>query len=149
MRGAQFDLRALDLDRVRVRALADAARAEGFAHVDRLLDGWASRANRFGGAGERLLGLFDRTELIGVGGLNRDPYLDDPQIGRIRHVYILPDRRRRGAGKELVGALVEGGAGAFRIIRVRAAKGDAPRFYEAIGFSRIAAADASHAIAPG
>ena len=32
--------------------------------------------------------------LVGVCGLNVDPYLDDPSVGRVRHLYVLVAARR-------------------------------------------------------
>ncbi|MFZ5617468.1 MAG: hypothetical protein ACOZAA_09145 [Pseudomonadota bacterium] len=58
----------------------------------------------------------------------------------------MPRRRRADVGHRLVGELVKRACGYFDVVRVRAAKGDAPLFYEAIGFQRLDAPDASHFI---
>lgn len=41
-------------------------------------------------------------KIVGVGGVNIDPYTSDINIGRIRHVYVLPAYRQKGVGKELL-----------------------------------------------
>lgn len=137
--------KSIDLDLVDISALADAGRMEGFRHVDRLVSGWRSSSNRFDKPGELRLGAFDGGHIVSVGGLNRDPYLHDDLVGRIRHPYVLPAFRRRGVAKTLVGALISHARESFQRVRVRAAKGDTPRFYRAIGFEQDEAAEATHA----
>lgn len=70
--------------------------AEGFDHVRRLIAHWEDGSNRFERLGEKLFGAFHEDALIGVGGLNIDPYAGDPAIGRVRHLYVLPNHRRHG-----------------------------------------------------
>ena len=38
--------------------------------------------------------------MVGIGGLNIDPYLALPDVGRVRHLYVLRKCRGRGAGKK-------------------------------------------------
>ena len=40
--------------------------------------------------------------LIGIAGLNRDPYLSDKNIGRVRHLYISKAFRRNGYARLLM-----------------------------------------------
>lgn len=124
--------------------LANEARREGFTHIDRLIENWRSGANRFDRPGETLLAAWSTSNIIAVGGLNIDPYLNDPGIGRVRHLYVLPEQRRTGVGRLLVGELLKCARGCFDIVRVRAAKGDAPFFYDAVGFERVEEPNASH-----
>ena len=44
--------------------------------------------------------------LIGVGGLNEDPYTKDNKIGRLRRFYISRDYRRLGLGNLLLNQLL-------------------------------------------
>lgn len=88
--------------------LATQARAEGYRFVDRLVAEWRSGANRFAAPGECLLGVVDGEDLLAIGGLNIDPYMDDGDTGRLRHVYVRIDRRNQGLGRLLVGALIAG-----------------------------------------
>jgi hypothetical protein len=61
-------------------ALAAEARGQERDFVDRLEREWRDASNRFAGAGEILLGAFDGDRLVGVGGLNQDPYIAAPRI---------------------------------------------------------------------
>jgi GNAT superfamily N-acetyltransferase len=138
------DIERIDLNDARLEGLANAARAEGFSHINRLIENWKNGSNRFDRHGEALFGAFDRRDIIAVGGLNRDPYLDDPRIGRVRRLYVLPSHRRAGVGRALVREIIDHARGAFKIVRVRAATGDAPLFYDSIGFNRAEGPEVSH-----
>jgi len=129
-----------------VERLARAAEDEGMDFVRRLIDDWNGGTNRFDRPGEVLLGVTSVPRLVGVGGLNRDPYVDDPSVGRIRHVYIEPGSRGRGVGRELVGALVDRARGHFARVRLRASPLGSPDFYLAIGFSPATEGDATHTL---
>jgi hypothetical protein len=58
------------------------AAAEGWSHIERLVDDWNSRTMRFGRDGEVLLAAFVDDMLIGVGGLTNDPHV--PNALRMR-----------------------------------------------------------------
>jgi GNAT superfamily N-acetyltransferase len=125
------------------------ARAEGYDFIDTLIDDWTSGANRFDGPGEVLLGCFDGDELVAVGGLNRDPFVEDPGVGRVRRVYVRSAWRNQGVGAALVSALVEHARAGFRVVRLRAENSGAARLYERLGFVAIAADNATHVLLVG
>ncbi|MFZ0012996.1 MAG: GNAT family N-acetyltransferase [Acidimicrobiia bacterium] len=129
-----------------VERLARVAEGEEMDFVRRLIDDWGDGSNRFDQPDEVLLGVISPSRLVGVGGLNRDPYLDDPSVGRIRHVYIEPGYRGRGVGRELVGALVDRARGHFARVRLRVSPLGSPDFYLAIGFSPTTESDATHTL---
>lgn len=110
------------------------SRAEGHDLVERLVDDWEDGSNRFDRPGEVALEARLGSRLVGVGGLNRDPYLDDPTVGRIRHVYVSPDARGLGVGRVLVMSLVEHARGHFSRVRLRAGPAEASGFYLRLGF---------------
>ena len=122
------------------------ALVEGYDFVDTLVDEWVSGENHFDRRGETLLGCFDDSaqELIGVGGLNIDPFAGDDGLGRIRKVYIRPRWRNQGIGKALVAALVEEARKSFQNVRLRAENSNAARLYERLGFVSIIDPDATH-----
>lgn len=123
-------------------ALQAAARAEGFAFLDRLATEWTSGANRFHRPGECLLAATNGPALAGIGGLNQDPYASNPVIGRLRHLYVLPEARRAGIATALVQALLA--RSPFQIIRLRTATPDAARLYLALGFTPVDDPQATH-----
>lgn len=117
---------------------------EGYDFLDRLVEDWMSGENRFDGPGEIFCGVFDDGILVGVGGLNRDPFVADPGVGRIRRVYVRQAWRNRGVGEALVRWLLAEARKSFGSVRLRAENAGAARLYERIGFARIEDANATH-----
>jgi GNAT superfamily N-acetyltransferase len=115
-------------------ALVAESEEVGLRFVRRLLDEWASGANRFAQPGEALFAARVGGRLVGVCGLNIDPYADDARIGRVRHLYVLSAFRRRGVGRHLVAQVIETARGRFDRLRLRTENAGAARFYEALGF---------------
>jgi GNAT superfamily N-acetyltransferase len=130
-----------------IQPLLDASRSEGLRLVERLADEYASGANRFDRPGELLLGAYAAGQLVGVGGVNRDPYARDACVARMRHLYVLPAWRRRSVGRQLVAALIAAAAPHFAVLRLRTTNPAADRFYQSIGFLVAEGdADATHAL---
>jgi ribosomal protein S18 acetylase RimI-like enzyme len=75
-------------------------------------------------------------DVVGVCGLNVDPYVDDPTIGRVRHLYVLVRRRRSGIGEQLVADVIEAARGRFERLHLRTTNLTAARLYERLGFRR-------------
>ena len=120
------------------------ARAEGFNFLDTLVNDWASGVNCFDAPGEVLCGHFDQGMLVAVGGLNIDPFAGDPEIGRIRRVYVRSAWRNRGVGRALVMHLVEYARRNFKWVRLRAENDGAARLYERLGFVPTESPEATH-----
>jgi len=124
--------------------LVDESEVEGFAFMRRLLEDWASGQNRFDGPGEALYEAREPApsrRLVGICGLNRDPFAGDPSVGRLRHLFVTPGRRRAGVGRRLVQHVVAHATGGpFAVIRLRTDTAVADSFYLAMGFERAAAA---------
>ena len=87
--------------------LRSEAFTEGFDFIETLIEEWSSGENRFDAPGEILCGYLDQGQVVAVGGLNRDPFVELREIGRIRRVYVRPGWRHHGVGRTLVTALVE------------------------------------------
>lgn len=121
--------------------LIRASEREGFRFLARLRREYEDGSTRFDRAGEVLLGVESGPELIAVGGLTADPYAAEPRVGRLRHLYVSPAHRRRGAGRLLVAALVEAARPHFDTLTLRTDTEAAARFYEALGFAPAAGAE--------
>ena len=117
--------------------VVSASEAEGFSLVSRLANDWASGANRFDAPGEALFVAHAGWRTVGCCGLNVDPYTAGDRIGRVRHLYVLPDHRRRGVGTALVDHVIRLAAGSFDELRLRTRHSAAAAFYEAVGFDRV------------
>lgn|SRR5262245_22379601 len=126
--------------------LVRGSEAEGLRFLKRLRDEWESGANRFQGRGEVLMLAQDRTRLVGVCGLNRDPFTSEPGVARLRHLYVARTHRREGVGTVLVQRCVEHARHDFHRIRLRAASAAAGRFFLARGFEASLESDATHTL---
>jgi len=124
--------------------LCSEARSEGFAFLERLVRDWERGTNRFTGAGEALVGAFVGMQLVGVAGLNREPYDPAPARARLRHLYVLKAFRRQGGARALVTHLVEAARPSFGEIRLHTETDDAAAFYERMGFQPSTLPTATH-----
>lgn len=124
---------ALTLDTL--QAILDASLVEGYDFIQKLWNEYQSGINTFSDAGAVLLGVYEGDQLVGIGGVHPDPYLGEPTIGRIRHVYVLPSQRRGGVGAELVRALIEQSSDTFKTFTLRTMTAHGRAFYVAIGFT--------------
>jgi GNAT superfamily N-acetyltransferase len=120
------------------------AHAKGYNFLRTLVREWETGANRFDGPGETFLGCFDEGSLAAVGGLNCDPFAGQPEIGRLRRIYVRAAWRRKGIGSMLVTALVTRARGHFKCLRLRAENPAAARLYERMSFLPIADPSATH-----
>jgi GNAT superfamily N-acetyltransferase len=113
--------------------LAESER-EGSRIVRRLVDEWAAGTNRFDRPGEALFTARLGDRLIGVCGLNADPYAAAESIGRVRRLYVHSAHRRLGAGRQLVLAVLDAARGRFDLLRLRTTNPAAAQLYESLGF---------------
>lgn len=135
-----YELRRITPDTDGFATLLRESLSEGRQMLRRLDENWRSGVNTFSRRGEILLGAFCGLELVGVCGRNVDPYAGDAKSGRVRHLYVRPDRRRHGAGRLLVGEIARSAADFFDRLQLRAPE-DAFRFYESLGFARVPGED--------
>lgn len=138
-----------DANYLSIGNLVDESTREGYAFVQRTVADWISGVNRFSKTGEGLWGLFSGMELVGIGGLNRDPYVDDAGVGRVRHLYIRPAYRLRGGATLLMNTVIERARLHFRILRLFTDNPVAAGFYEQLGFQRLQSHKVSHVLSLG
>jgi GNAT superfamily N-acetyltransferase len=122
---AEFDLLVAESER------------EGWRLLRRLADEWAAGSNRFDRPGEALFAARVGNALVGLCGLNADPYSAEPTVGRVRRLYVRNAFRRRGIGACLVEAVIQLARPRFQSLRARTENPDAGRLYERLGFSVV------------
>ena len=105
--------------------------------VSRLIADWRSGADRFARPGERAYIAIVDGEVIGVCGLNIDPYIDDPLVGRVRRLYVAVSHRRASIGSMLVDRIVADANGVFSRLRLRTHSPAAAAFYRMRGFTDV------------
>ena len=139
--------RISDLAAGQVAALVAESETQGSRFVRRLAEDWASGANRFDRPGEALFVARDEGRIVGVGGLNVDPYAAEPTVGRVRHLYVLTAYRRLGIGRRIVEEIIETARGRFERLHLSTSNPAAARFYERLGFHpRADVAHCTHAM---
>jgi len=110
---------------------------EGFNFLIKLINEYESKRNTFSKTGECLYGIFRGDTLIGIGGLNQDPYTKVNKIGRLRRFYISKDYRRIGLGKLLLKKLLRHAEKYFHVVVLYTDTKRGDEFYSANGFVKI------------
>jgi len=142
--------RLTDLQPERLAPLIAESERHGLRLVRRLVDEWASGANRFDRPGEALFVARSGEQVVGVCGLNIDRYAAQPSVGRLRHLYVLSAHRRLGIGEQLVTRVIETARGRFERLRLSTSNPEAARLYERLGFRpRADGAHCTHSLAGG
>lgn len=117
-------------------ALMDESIHLRFNMLRRLDENWRSGDNRFDAPGEKLLGVLCEGSLVGVCGLNRDPYVPQARTGRLRHLYVGAKWRRMHIGTRLLHAVMNDAGQHFDSLNIHAPD-SAFAFYEQAGFVRL------------
>lgn len=123
-----------DLLKYEIDHLVKESKEEGFNFLLKLINEYESKINTFSKTGECLYGIFRGDTLIGIGGLNQDPYTKDNKIGRLRRFYILKDYRRKGLGRILLERIISDAKIYFNIVVLCTDTEQGDRFYTSNGF---------------
>ena len=110
---------------------------EGYNFLRRLETAWRNGTNRFSLTGEGLYRAVNDGELIGIGGINLDPFQNNKRIGRLRRFYIKQSWRKQGVGSMLLNHILENHWVYFEEITLRTHSQIARFFYEKNGFKKI------------
>ncbi|MGG0124556.1 GNAT family N-acetyltransferase [Bacillus paranthracis] len=114
--------------------LVQESKEEGFNFLKKLINEYENKLNTFNKTGECLYGIFQGEKLIGIGGLNKDPYTENNKIGRLRRFYISKDYRRIGLGKSLLNKLLSHAEKNFKVVVLHTDTKQGDAFYSANGF---------------
>lgn len=119
-------------------ALRHEASAESYRFVEGLREEWL--AGHYAGSDDRFAAFaaFQQGELAGIGALTPDPYDPEPDLLRVRHVYVRPLHRGSGVGRALAAALIQQGLALAPRLSLRAGDLHAAAFWEANGFKHDA-----------
>jgi GNAT superfamily N-acetyltransferase len=126
--------RILELESESINHLAEESLSQGFWFVERLIRDYSSGLNCFDQFGEMLLTASVQGAIVGIGGLNRDPYVNDPKVGRLRHLYVESAWRRQGVGRSLVTQLISEANQHYQLLTLRTDTPAADEFYQKLGF---------------
>lgn len=130
--------RVSSLEKNQLDLLINDSLSEGYRFIKRLVDDYVTGSNRFDKNGESLYVAKIDGEVIGIGGLNIDPFLNLPDVGRVRHLYVLRKNRGVGVGKKLLNTIIDEGRKHFRTLRLSATDNPvADKLYIECGFSKV------------
>lgn len=117
-----------------IEELRNESKKEGYNLIEKLINDFISGKNKFNKPGEALIVYEVGGKIIGVCGLNIDPA--DPERGRMRRLYVLPQYRKKGIGRELVQELIDHSTKNFKSVSVNIGNFDISKFYEGLGFKK-------------
>ena len=133
-----------DFDPSRFTLLLKKSRGEGMNLVLRLTENWENGSNRFNQPGEAFYAAEHEGRYLAVGGRSLDPYIKDPSVLRVRHVYVLPEWRRLGIASGLMKRVLDIPPGQFKKLTLRTLNPAARKFYERLGFSYVGEGETTH-----
>ncbi|MCM3782306.1 GNAT family N-acetyltransferase [Neobacillus mesonae] len=128
-------LRMKSSDILKLMPLVEESTNEGFRHIKRLVTDYEAKVNRFDTDGEALFLASKNGDIVGVCGLNKDPYSVKEEVGRVRRLYVSPSVRRFGVGRMLMNSVMIEAADHYKILVLRTDNPDAYIFYRSLGFS--------------
>lgn len=132
------------LEKSALQPIMESSLHEGYRFIQKLWHEYEQGINRFETPGT-LIGAFVENPMVGIGGVQVDPYLQQANIGRIRHVYVLPDYRRSGVGRQVMHALIDHARAHFTTLTLRTPTRHGDAFYQSLGFrTEPRFADATH-----
>ncbi|MCJ8008617.1 GNAT family N-acetyltransferase [Lederbergia wuyishanensis] len=116
--------------------LVEESKKAGFRFLQKLVSNYSDGSNTFNMPGEALYGVYRQDGvLIAVGGINIDPFSNNPHIGRLRRFYVTEDCRRNGVGTLLLKMLISEAKNHFQIIVLNSTP-QADAFYTSFGFTK-------------
>jgi len=126
-----------NFDEQKLAPLLKKSQSEGYNLVLRMAENWANGSNRFDKPGEAFFAAEHEGRWLGIGGRSQDPYLDDPTVIRVRHVFILQEWRHCGIGTELMKKILDIPPGQIKRVTLRTLNPVARKFYEHLGFEPV------------
>lgn len=113
--------------------LVTASSREGFRFAAALLAEWKAQDGLFGIPVEGVLLAWESSLVVGVCAVRP---AGAPRTGQLDPLYVLPSRRRRGVGRELVRRAFQSAQRRYPEIVAKATSPTAGAFLEAVGFAR-------------
>ncbi|WP_339308978.1 GNAT family N-acetyltransferase [Paenibacillus sp. FSL k6-2145] len=119
-----------------VPVLAESS-SEGFRHIERLIHEYETGINTFEQEDEALYECRMHNKVVGICGLNRDPYSEMIDTGRIRRLYVMREFRRHGVGRRLMDAVIQKAENHYARLVLYTDQPVAGSFYHNLGFREV------------
>lgn len=110
---------------------------EGFRHIERLIHEYETGINTFQQEDEALFECRVHDKVVGICGLNRDPYSEMTDTGRIRRLYVMREFRRHGVGRRLMDAVIQKAGNHYARLVLYTDQPVAESFYRDLGFREV------------
>ncbi|MQR87641.1 GNAT family N-acetyltransferase [Bacillus megaterium] len=121
-----------------IKELLIESQEAGFFFLTKLVAEYKNGQNVFNKTGERLWGVYGKkNKLIGVAGLNQNPYSQYANAGRVRRFYVSAQFRRKGIGKQLLKEIIHYAENYYDSLVLYTDTDKAKLFYEQNGFKRV------------
>ncbi|MCZ6643720.1 MAG: GNAT family N-acetyltransferase [Gammaproteobacteria bacterium] len=120
-----------------IRNLAAIAEADGHRNINTLISEFEAGVNCFDKPGEALFGAYNGTTIVGIGGVNIDPFENLAVVARVRRVFVAPAVRRRGVASVLMDEIERIARGHFSKVQLYTTSATASHFYIARGYSPV------------
>jgi predicted GNAT family acetyltransferase len=124
--------------------LIEESTQNGFQFMRRLKDEYRNGLNRFDKDGEALYTAQCDNLIVGICGINSDPYLNDPTIGRVRHLYVARACRNQGIASSLINKIIHDTSKNYKLLVLRTDNPVADKLYRELGFTESSFRNASH-----
>ncbi|WP_051621053.1 GNAT family N-acetyltransferase [Paenibacillus sp. UNC451MF] len=122
------------LDTLELSLLVNESTNEGFRHLQRLVNDYESARNTFDKQGEAIFIAYHQGKVVGVCGLNQDPYAKENKVGRVRRMYVSSGSRRLGIGRLLMDAVISEARRHYSLLVLKTDNPGADLFYRSLGF---------------
>ncbi|MEI6352757.1 MAG: GNAT family N-acetyltransferase [Candidatus Nomurabacteria bacterium] len=133
-----------DSNILEIQEIANETSQDNYNFVQRTIDEWKNNTNKFSKIGEKLWGIIIDNKIIGIGGLNKDPFIEDEKVGKVRHIYISKQYRGFGLSKILLNLIIEKAKENFTTLRLSTNNPIASSVYESLGFKKVEGIKVTH-----
>jgi ribosomal protein S18 acetylase RimI-like enzyme len=118
-----------------ISSLIQESLQEEYNFIQRLKDEYLNGVNCFDKFGESLFVARADYIIVGICGLNIDPYLHNLDIGRVRHLYVSKNYRKQGIGHLIMEHVINDAIKSFKTLILRTNNPLADKLYRDLGFS--------------
>ena len=119
------------------------ATADGIRNMGLLVSQWLDGTQRYDKPGEAMFGAFEGERLAGIGCVKIETGAAEPAM-RMRRLYVARGARGKGVGRALAVAMIARGFERTALLTCNAVPPGAAEFWDAMGFSRVAAGGWTH-----
>ncbi|PCJ16339.1 MAG: hypothetical protein COB02_16380 [Candidatus Cloacimonadota bacterium] len=110
------------------------ASQEKYSFMLKMKAEYIGNKNKFDKDKEAIFLALKDEKIVGFVGLNIDPYLEDPNVARVRHLYVLKDYRGQKIATQLLQSLIKHAKLNFKLLTLRTFFKEASDFYTSLNF---------------